>query len=206
MTKIVNKRDLAAILGVSERSLTSWSKKGMPIVHEGERGEENQYDTAAVIRWMVEREAMKARQAETPNDRLARRKAEEIELRLAEKRGESIPAGEIGPAWTGFVIASRQALRSMAADLAPALALLEGADPMRDLLEESIDEALRNLAATEDDEPGAAPPAAGSASALGATGADAAVGVGRATPRNARRVRDSRKVQVRADPVPAGDS
>jgi phage terminase Nu1 subunit (DNA packaging protein) len=204
MTKIVNKRDLAAFLGVSERSLTHWQRAGMPILREGVYGAANEYSTADVVRWMVQREAAKIRQGESATDELARKKTEEIELRLAEKRGESIPAGEIGPAWTGFVIASRQALRSMAADLAPALALLEGADPMRDLLEEAIDEALRNLA-TEDDAPGTAPAVAGGAGALGAAGADAAVGVGRKAPRAARRVRNPRKVSIPIDPVLAGD-
>jgi phage terminase Nu1 subunit (DNA packaging protein) len=204
MTKLVNKRDLAEILGTSERSLTNWQKQGMPILREGERGESSEYSTADVIKWRIDWLLKKHQQEETPRDRLARRQAEMLEIDLAERRRESIPAPEIGPAWTGFVIASRQALRSMAADLTPALALLEGADPMRDLLEEAIDEALRNLAAG-DDAPSATPAVAGGAGALGAAGADAAERVGGKAPGAARRVRDPGKVQVRVDPLHRGD-
>jgi phage terminase Nu1 subunit (DNA packaging protein) len=204
MGKTVNKRDLAEILGVSERSLTFWQKSGLPILREGERGEENAYDTAAVVKWMLERAAARARRAATPRDRLASRQAELIELQLAEKRGESITASAIKPAYIAKVVASRQALRAMAADLAPALALLDGPDAMRDLLEEAIDDALRNLAA-DDDTSGAAPAPAGGMGALGAAVAAAPVGVGGAKARTARGVGRARAVPVPDDAVPARD-
>jgi phage terminase Nu1 subunit (DNA packaging protein) len=177
----------------------------MPILREGERlGQENTYDTAAVVRWLIERAAAKARKAEMPRDRLARRQAEMIEMQLAEKRGQSIEASAIKPALVAKVVASRQALRAMAADLAPALAMLDGPDAMRDLLEEAIDEALRNLAA-DDDDAGAAPAPAGGMGALGAAVAAAPVGVGGAKARTARGVGRARAVPVLDDAVPARD-
>jgi phage terminase Nu1 subunit (DNA packaging protein) len=152
MTKIVNKKALAETLGVSERSLTHWQKAGMPIKREGAYGAENEYSTADVVRWMVQREAAKIRQGESARDVLARRQTEEIEERLKVTRGQAIQACEIKPAWVARVVASRQALRDMVADIVPALAQLDGPDAMRDLLEEAIDEALRHVA-TCDDEP-----------------------------------------------------
>lgn len=53
---LVNKAELAEIVGKSERTLTTWQKNGMPIAHDGARGEQNKYETSEVIEWMIERE------------------------------------------------------------------------------------------------------------------------------------------------------
>lgn len=45
----VNQKKLAAIFGVSERTIRNWEKEGMPAPG-------NEYDTAAVIRWYVDRD------------------------------------------------------------------------------------------------------------------------------------------------------
>lgn len=48
----LSKRDLAAKLCVSERSLTAWQDAGMPVLEHGRRGQENAYDLVAVVRWI----------------------------------------------------------------------------------------------------------------------------------------------------------
>lgn len=53
---IVNKAVLSDIIGKSERTLSTWQKNGMPIKFDGTRGEQNQYETADVINWIVDRE------------------------------------------------------------------------------------------------------------------------------------------------------
>jgi terminase small subunit / prophage DNA-packing protein len=204
MGKVVNKHDLAEVLGIAERTLTAWQKAGMPMQPRGIRGEANEYDTERVIRWWIKREVRKV-QDEQPRDRLARVQADEVELKLAEKRGELIPKSAIRPAWLGFVVATRQALRALPASLAPAVAQLEGVDEIRDFLEEGIDEALTKLAADDNDKPGAKRAAARSARALGAAAEDAAVGVGRTESEAAGGLRDPGRFPVRADALPAGD-
>jgi terminase small subunit / prophage DNA-packing protein len=204
MGKVVNKHDLSEILGISERTLTVWQRQGLPMSPRGVRGEPNVYDVPKVIRWWLRREVHKV-QDEQPRDRLARVQADKVELELAEKRGELIPKAAIRPAWLGFVVATRQALRALPAGLAPVLAQLEGADPIRDLLEEAIDEALTKLATDENDKPGAKRVAARSARALGAAAEDAAVGVGGAVSQAAGGVGNSGRISVRDNAVPTRD-
>lgn len=180
MANLVNKHDLSELLGISERTLTAWQKAGMPMQPRGVRGEPNGYSVPKVIRWWIKREVAKV-QDEQPRDRLARVQGDEVELKLAERRGELIPKAAIRPAWLGHIVATRQALRALPAALAPAMAQLEGVDELRDFLAEAIDEALTKLAADDDDDkPGTKGATAGSARVLGATAEDAAVGVGRA--------------------------
>ena len=60
MGKRVNKKELAAILGVTEKTLTSYQKNGMPIEVAGGRGSRNEYDTKRIIEWVVTQRLAKA--------------------------------------------------------------------------------------------------------------------------------------------------
>lgn len=55
MGKHVSTVQLAEIVGVTTRTLTNWTKEGLPLEAKGKRGAQNVYDTEAVIRWMVDR-------------------------------------------------------------------------------------------------------------------------------------------------------
>jgi phage terminase Nu1 subunit (DNA packaging protein) len=144
MTRIVNKRDLSEILGISERTLTEWQREGLPVRFSGERGESNQYDTEQVIAWWIAREISKV-QTETAKDRLARLQADRVQLDLDEKRGLLIPVDKIEPAWQGMVLAAKNFLRSQPARLAQLLETSEGVEAKRELISETFDEFLRKL-------------------------------------------------------------
>jgi phage terminase Nu1 subunit (DNA packaging protein) len=49
----VNKKQLSDIFGVSERTLTDWQQKGMPVKINADRGKSNLYETADVIAWRI---------------------------------------------------------------------------------------------------------------------------------------------------------
>jgi phage terminase Nu1 subunit (DNA packaging protein) len=90
--EIVGKKRLAAILGYSMRSITAWTRSGMPICKVGGRGRENKYDTAEVVAWLLSRdtsggdpETIAARR------RIACAEAGRREIRLSRDRGETIP-------------------------------------------------------------------------------------------------------------------
>ena len=108
MARIVNKQDLSEILGISERTLTTHQKAGMPILVDGVRGSENQYNTAEVIAWLIERAVNGKR--ETSRDRLDRVRADREEIGLAKDLDELIPAGELEDAFTAKVIAVKNLL------------------------------------------------------------------------------------------------
>ena len=175
----VNKAELAAILGISERSLTDWQKEGMPIVHVGERGESNQYDTEQVIAWWIERELKKVRE-ESPRDELYRSQKRLADLQIAEQERTLVPIAEVEPAYERLVLAARQRLLQMPSRLAHELEAVAGAENKRALLEEAIDQVLTELANYD---PNASADAAGGA-ALGPAFAQdrGAVGGGEALP------------------------
>lgn len=54
MGRTVSKADLSEIIGRDERTLTRWQNDGMPVMEFGlGRGNANQYDTEAVIQWLM---------------------------------------------------------------------------------------------------------------------------------------------------------
>src|SRR5690606_41959639 len=62
MGKRVNKRELAEIFGVSERSFTEYQKDtSFPIAKAGGRGQSNEYDTQDVHEWLMARAVNGAR-------------------------------------------------------------------------------------------------------------------------------------------------
>lgn len=155
MGRIVNQRELAETLDISQKSLSLWAKEGMPVVLETENGLQNQYDTAAVHRWCIARELAKGAKDDDKN-RLARLQGDKIEMELAEKRRDLIPAAEVEPAWTSMVLAARQALLSLPKSLASLMAQTEDPDVARDLLEEAIEEVLQKLGSDDQRSAGAA--------------------------------------------------
>jgi phage terminase Nu1 subunit (DNA packaging protein) len=174
--RIVSQHELSDIMGVSQKSLSLWQKdEGLPVELETENGVANQYNTAKVIAWYVARERARG-ERESEKDRLARLQGDMLEIELAEKRGGLIPAADIEPAWTGMVVATRQALLTLPARLAPLLAQMDGPDPMRDLLEEQIEETLLKL--TTHGQPSADSTADAGVRPVGAAVEDPAVALG----------------------------
>lgn len=161
--KITGQEQIADLFGVAPKTIVEWQDQGLPIAVRGRPGVASEYDSEACIRWYVEREVSKV-QGETPRDRLARLQAEEIELRLAEKRGLLVPASKVEPLWLGMVSSARSFLRSQVDDLAELISSTEGLESIRDLLSETFDQFLNRLSnhdpadpATDDGGRGPAP-------------------------------------------------
>ncbi|MBO9647372.1 MAG: terminase small subunit [Variovorax sp.] len=145
MGKLVNKRDLAEIVGVSERTFTEWQKEpGFPIEVNGGRGAENVYDTAKVIKFMVERDVAK-RAGESPRDRLDRVKADMVEVDLAERLSQLAPAALFERAWTDHIVAAKNELMSLPHRLVSEIHALHGVMVDPDLMQIRIEEALKKL-------------------------------------------------------------
>lgn len=142
---IVNKRELSEIIGVSERTLTEWQKSGLPVAsYADNRGQANEYDTTAVIKWLVEREVAKITD-EKPKDRLDRVKADEIELRIKERTGELAPAALFERAWGDHILAARTEFLTMPDVLATELSATTGVNIDPDIIQEHINRALEKL-------------------------------------------------------------
>ena len=150
---LVNKRQLSEIVGVSERSLTEWQKEGLPVAsYADNRGQANEYESAAVIRWMVQRELERLNK-EKPRDRLDRLKADAIELDLKERTGELAPAALFERAWADHILAARTEFLTLPEQLATELSATAGVEIDPDAIASHINKALEKLAkyGAEDD-------------------------------------------------------
>lgn len=142
----VNKRQLADIVGVTEQALTNWQKEGLPVAaYADKNGLANEYDTVAVIRWLVQRELERLNK-EKPRDRLDRVKAELAELERDEKLGQLAPAALFERAWADHILAARTEFLTLPEQLAIELSATAGVEIDPDAIASHINKALEKLA------------------------------------------------------------
>jgi terminase small subunit / prophage DNA-packing protein len=106
--RIIGQEQIADVFGVAPKTIVQWQEQGLPVAARGRPGVPSEYDSAACIEWYVRREVAKV-SAETPADRLARVKADAIEMDNAERRKLLIPADQLEPKLrAAFVLAREQ--------------------------------------------------------------------------------------------------
>ena len=142
--RVIGQEQIASMFGVAPKTIVEWQEQGLPIALRGGPGVPSEYESEACINWLVQRELEKTG-IETSRDRLARLQSEEIELRLAEKRGLLIPSDKVEPIWTAMVTAARTYLISEVDRLAQLLVHTDGLEATRDLLSETLSEFLTKL-------------------------------------------------------------
>lgn len=109
--RIVSIQSIASMFDVSHQTIANWQEQGFPVALRGGPGVPSEYESAECIRWFVDRELRNA-QAETPNNRLARAKAEAQEMNNAQRRGLLIPADKLEPRLKAMVVDAREMLRA----------------------------------------------------------------------------------------------
>lgn len=107
MARIVGQERIAEVFGVAPKTIVDWQEQGFPVAVRGGPGVASEYESAECIRWLVDREIRKV-QVETPNDRLARVKADSIEMDNAVRRGQLIPADQLEPKLRAAFLAARE--------------------------------------------------------------------------------------------------
>lgn len=124
--QIVNRADMAAIIGVVPNTITEWVRRGCPVLERGSHGREYQFDTAAVIQWRMDclQSEMMEREGAAPDfdrDRARKMQADadlaEIERDLA--RGKVIERREVLAAVTSEYATVRTRLGSLPGLIAP---------------------------------------------------------------------------------------
>lgn len=154
--KLVNKTELAEIVGVHERTISRWQKNGLPILADGTRGYDNRYDTVEVIDWMVQREienritdhggsAQDFYDYEAERARLTHHQANMAAMDEKTKAGKLIPADVVANAWGGLVSAFRARTLGIPTKVAPKLIGLTSLAQIQALLKEEVYQALSEL-------------------------------------------------------------
>lgn len=157
MAYLVDKRELSRVFNISERTLTEYLKAGLPFVTAPEkRGQSYQFDTGDVFRWLVEREIAKRLPAgseslDPQQERalLDRARRLEVEQRLEEKAGESIPAAVVEETWIRIVHTFRARLLVLPSKLSPLLARESDAGVISGIIEGMLYEAMTELAESD---------------------------------------------------------
>lgn len=109
--RIISQQGIADVFGVSRETIDNWQSDGMPIEVRGGPGVPSQYDSAKCIAWRVESEVFKVR-GESPHDRLARVKADKIEMGNAVEREKLTPTALLEPKMKAAMVAAREYLRN----------------------------------------------------------------------------------------------
>jgi len=141
--RIVGQAEIAALFGVSARTITEWQAAGLPVAVQGGPGVPGQYDAPACVRWLVEREVRKV-QGESPKDRLARLQGDDLEMKLERERGKLIEAGAVEPMMRAAIVSARERIRNEPARIAVALEGMTKAE-REALLRELFDDVLTKL-------------------------------------------------------------
>jgi len=154
---IVNKKELSDILGITERSLTTWQKNGLPIAVDGGRGAHNQYDTKDVIQWMIRREISKltvntdgtAHDYDEERSRLTFHQANKASLEEDVLRGLLIPSETVSSVWGDMISAFRAKILSVPTKTAHLMLAVDKLSDAEDILKDIVFEALTELSEYE---------------------------------------------------------
>ncbi len=152
--KTVNRAELARILGVDVRTIDTYTRQGMPIEKRSRRkGDPSEYNTAAAIEWLRESSSEESvpLDFEKARARKMRADAELAEYDLAKTRGELVAVEDVAALVNEDYSAVRLALLGIPARLSAELVIAEDADMVRAILDESIREALAELASRDVD-------------------------------------------------------
>ncbi|QZA80248.1 terminase small subunit [Deefgea piscis] len=143
MGKIVNKNELAQIVGVSERTLTEWQRAGMPMVLSKGRGTSNQYDTAQVLSWRIAKALTGS--SESAKDRLDRLRGDQIERQMEIEARQLVTVADIEPALSQFFSDAVALLTGLPDKYAQIFETAESLDAKHAALEDMIAEIRQAL-------------------------------------------------------------
>ncbi|KDO00826.1 terminase small subunit [Pseudomonas sp. B21-012] len=153
MGRTVSKAELGEIVGRDERTLSRWQKDGMPVIEFGVgRGNENQYDTQAVIEWLMRQAALNGKK-ESTRDRLDRLRGDREELALAKDLGEVVIEAEMVSRFEAVITAAKiELLNTLPDELSATLSAQYGVQVDDQLIREPIELILRRLSAYDEDD------------------------------------------------------
>lgn len=156
MGQRVTKAQLGEIVGRDERTISRWQNTGMPVLETGlGRGNENEYDTQAVIEWLVQ-VAQQRGEKESVRDRLDRIKGDREELALAKDLGEVVIAADLLDRFEAAITAAKvELLNTFPENLASVLSARYGIEVDEQLIREPIETILTELSNydPDDDDP-----------------------------------------------------
>jgi phage terminase Nu1 subunit (DNA packaging protein) len=143
MGRVVNREELSEIFGYSKPTVSAWVEEGCPVVTHGSRGRSFEFDTEAVLKWLLARERSErkketAKRASVEEDgepitidqaklRHEIAKAKGAELDLAEKMGLVAPVAMVAKVVSNEIANCRARLLAIPTKVRPQIQLVVGA-------------------------------------------------------------------------------
>lgn len=146
---IVSQAKLAEIIGYSQQAIQLWQKdedSGFPIESQGKRGSANQYDSAKVIAWLVEREVSKYRGDMPARERKDLALAQKTERENAVAEGALLYAEDAERAWVQHIVSAKSRLESMPKRVAQRVARETTPAECEKIIADVVSETLTELA------------------------------------------------------------
>ena len=155
MGKLVNKRELAEIVGKSQQTVTTWQKNGLPMESDGTKGRDNIYDTGQVIDWLIARE-INARIKERGSEdefydfekeraRLTFHNANKASLEERVLNRSLIEASTVKEVWADLITAFRAKILGIPTKSAHKFLSVTELNESQEILKEDLQEALAEL-------------------------------------------------------------
>jgi phage terminase Nu1 subunit (DNA packaging protein) len=147
---IVNKQQLANILGKSEEWLTQMQKdQTFPVLERGRGRAGSKYETQDVITWMQTRQVENLIGDKIDIEEAKRRKmaaeASLAEVELETVQGKLIPADQIEKEWSELIMNCRAKLLSIPSKVSPEIFAADDLTTVKVLLKQALQEALNEL-------------------------------------------------------------
>lgn len=98
---MVNRQQLADLMGRHADTISDFTREGMPVVEKGGHGKESVYDAVACLSWFRDQQGTNPKDA--AQARAANANADLNEQKLRVQRGELISKSAIVLAWQGVV-------------------------------------------------------------------------------------------------------
>lgn len=157
---ILNKADLAELIGVSTQTLDNWRQRGLPIVAQQKtgRGATWQADARAVVQWLKATLENKPRTGFNVQDqdeyktRKMKSDAEQAELDLAERLGQVVLIKDVERELENEFAKVKSRLMAIPVKLAPMLAPEDDPNVCQEILQQQVMEALSELSADSEED------------------------------------------------------
>ena len=139
---------LAILFGVSQRRIQEYAQLG--ILEKTGRGQYNLCDCVLhFVHFLREKRNKYPIDLQNERARLTRLQADKCDLELHEARGEVIRAEDVAKTWGDLVVAARSRLLAIPTTVSPAVLAADKLNTVTELLRDSIEDALNELAETK---------------------------------------------------------
>ena len=104
-----NQREISDILGVDGKSIRNWEKQGLPVINGGTTRTKKQYDSVAVIEWMINKNMPSQSQFDYAEEQARHEhfKADKVELQVLRIKGDLVSTESVVNLISDIVISAK---------------------------------------------------------------------------------------------------